>query len=718
MNQLKSVLLFLFLTLIVSAQDMEQKFDIPVRENGQLLADPWIGGMSRPMYFEGDINNDNVDDIIAFELRDGKIYTFLYEDQGYQYAPIFENNFPTFSDWAIFEDYNCDGIIDVFGFIEFVGIIIYEGHYDEFDRIAFTLVEEGLNSDIGELLYADADDPIKVIDVDNDGDKDILTISLNAENLYYYENLSQDMGYGCDSLIYNFQSPCWGDFRMPFIQDSIIFNIDCDVDLWEQEEKNIHAVPKITVIDIDGDTDKDLLLGYILGEQLNLLENKGDEYFEEFDTILLDYPFDAPVRFAYGATANSVDMDKDGDNDLMITRARLGDAGLGQVDMLYQNTGTDAMPIFEFEKENFFAEDMIDLGGFSKPALLDYNNDGLQDIIVSSYYGVDSLSGSNYFVSLYENTGTLQNPEFELITHDFAGLASIQKSFIRFTFGDLDDDGDSDMIYGCDDGTLTYYSNDNGVFTHVGEVGEDVGSNSTPQLIDVNMDELLDIIVGETNGNLNYFKNIGTANTPEFMLVSDFWGEIDVREQFAQGYSEPALYHLPDTNDIELIVGNILGKVKRYDFDYNMIESGMFTLLDSSVLDINKSLRSSPVITDIDGDFQLDILEGNNLGGLVHFEEKDLFVGTNSPQNEAENIHLLSNLIDEKLMIFVGENHRNFPTVLSIFDPLGRLRHQQFSSSFDANFSIEVDIQNLESGYYFLQILQDETQKFYTFLKI
>ena len=39
----------------------------------------------------------------------------------------------------------------------------------------------------------------------------------------------------------------------------------------------------------------------------------------------------------------------------------------------------------------------------------------------------------------------------------------------------------------------------------------DVGYFSQPQLIDVNRDGLLDIIIGEQDGSLNYCPNSGTA---------------------------------------------------------------------------------------------------------------------------------------------------------------------------------------------------------------
>lgn len=41
-----------------------------------------------------------------------------------------------------------------------------------------------------------------------------------------------------------------------------------------------------------------------------------------------------------------------------------------------------------------------------------------------------------------------------------------------------------------------------------------VGQNAKPQIFDLDMDGLKDIIVGEKNNELDFFKNIGTKGFP------------------------------------------------------------------------------------------------------------------------------------------------------------------------------------------------------------
>src|SRR6185295_8090021 len=89
------------------------------------------------------------------------------------------------------------------------------------------------------------------------------------------------------------------------------------------------------------------------------------------------------------------------------------------------------------------------------------DNDGLQDLLIGNH-GYFDLSSQNTYVSqiaYYRNTGDATHPVFQLITNDFAGIASLNVLSVCPAFADLDGDGDADMITGRDDGTLLYFKN-------------------------------------------------------------------------------------------------------------------------------------------------------------------------------------------------------------------------------------------------------------------
>ncbi|NBS19680.1 MAG: hypothetical protein EBS74_07835, partial [Flavobacteriia bacterium] len=51
----------------------------------------------------------------------------------------------------------------------------------------------------------------------------------------------------------------------------------------------------------------------------------------------------------------------------------------------------------------------------------------------------------------------------------------------------------------------------------------DVGSEASPMLYDVNKDGINDLIIGEQSGNLNYYKGLGNS---EFELITQNWGQV------------------------------------------------------------------------------------------------------------------------------------------------------------------------------------------------
>jgi hypothetical protein len=101
---------------------------------------------------------------------------------------------------------------------------------------------------------------------------------------------------------------------------------------------------------------------------------------------------------------------------------------------------------------------------------------------------------------------------------------------------DLDADGDLDAIVGEEYGTLRYFVNTgtSSSPTFVEATGDanpfpgiDVGWHSSPELVDLDGDGDLDAIVGESGGTLRYFVNTGTSASPAFVeaTVCSGWAD-------------------------------------------------------------------------------------------------------------------------------------------------------------------------------------------------
>ena len=119
----------------------------------------------------------------------------------------------------------------------------------------------------------------------------------------------------------------------------------------------------------------------------------------------------------------------------------------------------------------------------------------------------------------------------DFVTDDFAGLHSFLLNGQIFpAFGDVDGDFDMDMILGLDDGHLMYFMNMAGPGVPVSFANPvylymsiDVGQASTPQLIDLNKDGLLDMMLTSTFDNtLRVFINQSTSGNISFKTPSSF----------------------------------------------------------------------------------------------------------------------------------------------------------------------------------------------------
>ena len=76
----------------------------------------------------------------------------------------------------------------------------------------------------------------------------------------------------------------------------------------------------------------------------------------------------------------------------------------------------------------------------------------------------------------------------------------------------------------------------------------DIGQFAQPQLVDVNRDGVIDLLIGEQDGTINYLPNSGTLNNAIFDTIITNWGLIDVDSNLiSTGFSSPTLY---DSNGV------------------------------------------------------------------------------------------------------------------------------------------------------------------------
>ena len=176
------MILFLLLTSPIFAQNEYNRiFDIPVEvDEGRQLAFPWMGGLNNPQFSNADLNHDGTKDLFVFDRIGNSIFTFLQKggagEIDYEFSMAHQKNFPALEEWSLLVDFDCDGIEDIFTFFD-DGIRIYKGRYEE-EQMAFELAYDKLyfadENEEQQFIFVSNIDIPTMVDVDNDGDLDIL----------------------------------------------------------------------------------------------------------------------------------------------------------------------------------------------------------------------------------------------------------------------------------------------------------------------------------------------------------------------------------------------------------------------------------------------------------------------------------------------------------------------------------------------------------------
>jgi hypothetical protein len=402
------------------------------------------------------------------------------------------------------------------------------------------------------------------------------------------------------------------------------------------QQPKSHAGSTLLAIDMDNSGVMDLVLGDAQFENLILLMNSGTAPNTNSPMISQDPAFPSnttPVDLQVFPAAYYVDVDFDGVKDLVVgTNVRNVAENESSV-WFYKNLGSNAAPNFVFQATDLFQGDMIEHGTGSLPVFFDVDGDGLEDLLVSNFHRYIPVLSKESIIAYYQNTGTSTAPEFTLIDNNYLNLNQ-QGLGLRITptFGDLDDDGDEDMIIGRENGRLTYVENiasgATASFDVMGAVDledntatiMDVGEYCSPQIFDLDDDGLLDIVAGNRTGELKFFKNIGTLNSPIFELVNDSLGYVDLSGTEVTGYSVPHFFRKNDTTF--LFAGAQDGFIHYFDdIDGNLSPGDSFNMVSNTYSSIDVEAYSFPCIIDIDNDGYMDLFVGQDLGGVFHLED-------------------------------------------------------------------------------------------------
>ncbi len=326
--------------------------------------------------------------------------------------------------------------------------------------------------------------------------------------------------------------------------------------------------------DLDGDGDLDLVLGIYRGQD-RLLLNDGLLRFVDASLGRMPPRFDRTLAVALG------DVDGDGDLDLVCGN---GDFGLPEPDRLYLNDGNATF---------------TDATAGRLPTLFDITNAvALGD--VDGDGDVDLVAGNNR-----EQNRLLLNDGSGTFSDATTGRLPLDNDSTRaVALGDVDGDGDSDLIVGNEDGQQNrlYLNDGTGTFTDATTTHLPAAADSTAVIAsaDVDADGSLDLVFGNTPGHNQLYLNRGTG-----MFSSVSAGHMPPN---GGGASDIAIGDVDGDDDLDLVLGGY-AQSRLYLND----STGVFADATTTRIPADNENTLAAALGDVDRDGDLDLMLGNGV---------------------------------------------------------------------------------------------------------
>ncbi|PAP77590.1 FG-GAP-like repeat-containing protein [Rubrivirga marina] len=611
---------FLLLAAVASAPLAAQTFTreaspFPVTADGVEVPHPFVGGFFEPRPALVDIDADGDADLILnvggsglqFFEREGDDWIWRTDRLG----GIEPGN------WSTFGDLDGDGDLDLLARGQ-PGRVRYWRNVGTAQEPAFEVGADPLRDADGEPVNVEDSSIPALADLDGDGDPDLYAGKADIGTITQYVHEGVD-----DDGVPVFR------FVTDRFQDIVIYeeNPQCRSAAGRAAPNlpggrgTMHGANAIAIEDLTGDGAPELFWGDFFAPSLFYFLNEGTPADPQLALASERFPVGQPLTSGGYNAPTYGDTDRDGDSDLVVgvQRGLCFQSQTAVSNLIYfENAGTSEAPDLRVQTDRLI--ESLDLGSRSTAALVDLENDGDLDLVLANETDPDDTSRAN--LVRYENVGTASAPALERADDDWLELAYDYGAYAP-AFGDLDGDGDLDLLVGGFNGRFALLENTGSTFEVVDERFQnvDVGQYARGTLGDLDGDGDLDLIGGASSGRIRLYRNVGSGSEVVFQTESNgtpvaedaaFQLEIGLPDR-VDADTAPALGDLDGDGDLDLLLGTASGELLVYQ---NVGSTSAPRFQPAEPIPSGRR-RTTPALGDLDGDGRPEIVAGTSSGGFL-----------------------------------------------------------------------------------------------------
>ena len=259
----------------------------------------------------------------------------------------------------------------------------------------------------------------------------------------------------------------------------------------------------VAFADFDNDGWTDVVIANDNSEQ-QLFRNLGGSGRFEDAALASGVAFDDKGKYFSGMGVDAADYDGDGKQDLFIT------ALSNETYPLYRNTGDW---LFDYVTQSSGVGQITILGSGWGVKWIDADNDGRRDLFVAQSHVLDTIEKTNSLLKYKQAPLLMRNTEkgFQNVSLAAGDVSKTDLAARGMAAGDLDNDGDTDIVISQTNGTPVVLRND-GTKNHW--IGIDLrgGAKSAPN------GESARVIITETNGRKQFFD---ASNSGSYLAAND-----------------------------------------------------------------------------------------------------------------------------------------------------------------------------------------------------